>query len=248
MSRLLMIVPTRSRPQNVMPVVEAWLETDAFAVADLMLVADMDDPSFDAYCTATERAARDVAARTRSGMVILHCAPRHEQLVPKLNAAALNAADDYEFVGFAGDDHLPRTRAWAQSFVDLFDRDRSAGIAYPDDGYQHENLASSWVMRADIVRELGRMVPAPVEHLYCDNSVMDVGREAGCLTYLPDVLVEHVHPVAGKVVTDAQYERVNGREQYRRDRPAYKRWKRDGGLASDAAQVRAVTDGRVSNA
>lgn len=246
MSRLLMIVPTRSRPQNVDPLIAAWLDTGGFLAADLMLVVDMDDPTFDAYCLAAERANKLLARF--GGTFILHCAPRHEQLVPKLNAAALDAAGDYELLGFAGDDHLPRTSGWAQRFVELFGRNRSAGVAYPDDGYQHEKLASSWVMLADVVHALGRMVPAPVEHLYCDNSIMDVGREAGCLVYLPDVLIEHEHPVAGKRETDEQYERVNGREQYRRDRPAYKRWKRDGGLVTDAGIVRGVIDGRVSNA
>jgi hypothetical protein len=244
---MLMIVPSRSRPQNVEPLVTAWLDTGGFLGADLMLVVDIDDPAFDAYCAAVER---EIARLGHFGpaTLILRCIPRHQQLVPKLNAAALDSADGYRLLGFAGDDHLPRTSGWAESFVELFDHDSAVGIAYPDDGYQGEKLASSWVMSADIVRELGRMVPAPVEHLYCDNSIMDVGRDAGCLHYVPEIVVEHINPYAGKTAFDAQYERVNGSEQYRRDRPAYKRWKRDGGLASDAEQVRALIKGRVSNA
>jgi hypothetical protein len=246
MSRMLMIVPTRSRPQNVLPVAKAWLATDGFAAADLLFAADVDDPAFDDYCDAIESAAR-LAAAAGGGSIALTVCPRHEQLVPKLNAVALdNASGSYKLLGFAGDDHLPMTPGWSRLFVELFDSTPGVGIAYPNDGYQGERLASSWVMLAEIVRYLGRMVPAPVEHLYCDNSIMDVGRDASCLTYLPDVLVEHVHPVAGKTSTDEQYERVNSSEQYRRDRPAYKRWKRDGGLASDAAQVRAVMNGRVA--
>lgn len=242
---LLMIVPTRSRPQNVEPLVTAWLDTGGFLAADLMLVVDMDDPAFDAYCAAVEQ---QIARLGRFGeaTLILHCVPRHEQLVPKLNAAALDAADSYELLGFAGDDHLPRTSGWAERFVELFDQHGRLAVAYPDDGYQHEKLASSWVMAADVVRALGRMVPAPVEHLYCDNSIMDVAREVDALAYVYDVVIEHVNPYAGKGELDEQYKRVNGSEQYRRDRPAYKRWKRDGGLANDAAQVRAVIDGRVA--
>jgi hypothetical protein len=246
MSRLLMIVPTRSRPQNVVPVVDAWIATGGFAAADLLFAADLDDPAFDAYCDRIEIAAKMVA-EADGGSIALTACPRHEQLVPKLNAIAVDhSSGGYPLIGFAGDDHLPRTPGWSQRFVELFDRHGRLAVAYPDDGYQHEKLASSWVMAADVVRALGRMVPAPVDHLYCDNAVMDVAREAGGLAYAYDVLVEHVHPVAGKRETDEQYERVNGRDQYRRDRPAYKRWKRAGGLAADADIVRGVIEGRIA--
>lgn len=243
MKPLVIIVPTRSRPQNVGRVVDAWLDTGGFLDADLLFAIDHDDPANGDYLDALQLAARKLAHFDAS--IGCHSSPRHRPLVPKLNDVAKLHADFYpeqQLIGFAGDDHLPRTPGWAAMFVEHF-RASGPGIAYGDDGYQGENLASSWVMSAEIVRALGRMVPAPVEHLYCDNAVMDLGREAGCLTYLPQVVIEHVHPVAGKTATDEQYERVNGREQYRRDRPAYKRWKRDGGLAEDAARVRALITG-----
>jgi hypothetical protein len=80
-------------------------------------------------------------------------------------------------------------------------------------------------MTADIVRELGAMVPADVEHLYCDNVVRDIGIQAGCLRYLPEVLIEHMHPVVGKAESDEQYARVNSRQQNRGDRQAYRTWR-----------------------
>lgn len=250
MSPLLMIVPSRSRPQNIAPLVDAWLATGGFEAADLLVAIDRDDPTFEAYEQALIDAAIQVAAAGHTGL-IAHTMPRHEQLVPKLNSVATLHAQyvpAHVLLGFGGDDHLPRTRGWSRSFVELFETDPKLGIAYPDDGYQGEKLASSWVMSADIVRELGRMVPADVEHLYCDNAVMDLGALAGCLCYVPGIEIEHVNPYAGKGELDEQYKRVNSHDQYRRDRPAYKRWKRDGGLALDADRVRALIDGRVSNA
>jgi hypothetical protein len=244
---LLMIVPTRSRPQNVEPVVTAWLDTGGFLAADLQFAVDVDDPTFDAYQDAMQQQAARVAHF--GGRILMHSRPTHAPLVPKLNDVATLHAQyfpEHRLIGFAGDDHLPRTPGWAERFVELFDRHGRLAVAYPDDGYQHEKLASSWVMAADVVRALGRMVPAPVDHLYCDNAVMDVAQEAGGLAYVYDVLVEHMHPVAGKTQTDEQYERVNGRDQYRRDRPAYKRWKRAGGLAADADIVRGVIEGRIA--
>ncbi len=68
------------------------------------------------------------------------------------------------------------------------------------------------------------MVPAPIEHMYCDNSIMDLARELDRLRFLPDVQIEHKHPVAGRGAWDAGYERVNSREQYRRDHASYMQW------------------------
>lgn len=242
---MLVIVPTRSRPHNIEPVVTAWLETAAFPTADLLFAVDADDPLRDAYDRALEAQARrlsKVGATLRS-----HSLPRHEQLVPKLNGVAKLHADmspQYIAMGFAGDDHLPQTYGWAGIMLDVL-REMGTGIVYPDDGYQHGRIPTSWLMTTDIIRALGAMVPAPVEHLFCDNAVRDLGLGANCLRYLPEVLVEHMHPVAGKVASDEQYERVNSRDQWRADQRAYRGWRR-GTLPRQAAQVRDLTTGERS--
>jgi hypothetical protein len=101
-------------------------------------------------------------------------------------------------------------------------------------------------MTADIVRAIGRTVPAIVQHLYCDNAVRDLGQAAGCLRYLPDVVIEHMHPTAGKSEWDDGYRAVNSADRRADDKRIYQRW-RDrpighprAGLASQAAIVRAL--------
>jgi len=229
MADLLVIVPTRGRPESLASVVGAWSATGGFDVADLAFVVDADDPVFGEYEAAWNKSG------SASRMVR---AEKWEPLVPKLDAAALAHAVDYFAIGFAGDDHLPRTHGWAKAMLAAL-YDMGTGVVYGDDLLQRERLCTSWAMTSDIVRALGRMVPAPVEHMYCDNSVMDVARLAGCLRYLPDVVIEHVHPVAGKAKWDAGYERVNRPEQYRSDELAYSRWLRQG-RAADVATVKAL--------
>jgi hypothetical protein len=241
MADLLIIVPTRSRPESVAKVVEAWRDTGAFEdAAELLFVWDRDDPRAPEYIEAYDKIAWSEVHRSRFRSI-----PEWKPLVPKLNSAALDYARDGEHfaIGFAGDDHLPRTKGWARRYVEQL-RDMGTGIVYCDDGYQHDNIPTQWAMTADIVGALGRMVPAPVDHLYCDNAIRDLGETAGCLAYLPDVLIEHMHPVAGKATTDEQYERVNGSEQYRNDRAAYRLWKRSGQLAADADVVRRLCIGK----
>jgi hypothetical protein len=235
---LLIIIPSRGRPEAVAKVVEAWSKTGAWQVAEPLFVIDLDDPRHTDY-------RRELVAH---GVAKCRTIPKWQPMVAKLDLAAIDHARYFEHrhIGFAGDDHLPRTPGWAQDMVGTLDA-MGTGIVYPDDGHKHERLASSWAMTADIIRALGRMVPAPVEHLYCDNSVMDLGRAVGRLTYLPGVLVEHMNPYCdGKAPTDEQYERVNGRDQYRKDRPAYKRWRQQGGLQRDARVVADLIKGNVN--
>ncbi len=227
MKDLLVIVPTRSRPHNVLPVVEAWIATGAFEAAELLFAIDYDDPVRSDYLREIGRAGGELGGKMPAALLRHAQLPHHLQLVPKLNTIATARAEYYAHfaLGFAGDDHRPRTVGWAQRYLEEL-RQLGSGIVYPDDGYQHERIPTSWAMTADIVRALSAMVPAPVEHLYCDNAIRDLGEAAGCLRYLPDVLVEHLHPVAGKADDDEQYQRVNSRPQFRADRKAYRGWQR----------------------
>lgn len=228
MSDMLIVVPSRTRPQNVARLIEAWGTTGAFGHADLRIDVDADDPAHPQYLKL------DLPRGVR--MATGH---RWRPLVWKLNRATRQECDRYFALGFMGDDHLPRTGGWAKRYLDEL-RSMGTGIVYGDDGYQHENTPTQWAMTADIPQALDRrMVPAPVEHLYCDDAVRDLGRAAGCLRYLPDVLIEHVHPSARKTETDEQYRRVNSKAQYAKDRPAYQQWA-DGQLARDAAAVLAL--------
>lgn len=243
-SDLIVIVPTRSRPQNVGPVVDAWLETGAFRDgAELHFVIDADDPEYTAY-TAVLNEIRDMASLSDRALTWA-VRDTWQPLVPKLNAAAIELLlwSPYA-LGFAGDDHRPRTKGWARRYVDTL-RQGGAGIVHGNDGYQGGNLPTEWAMRAAIVRGLGRMIPAPVEHLYCDNSIRDLGNITGSLRYLDDVVIEHMHPVAGKAPTDEQYERVNGRSQYQADRRAYREWRNGGGLEADAAVLDRLREGET---
>lgn len=215
--RLAVIVPTRSRPENIRKVIAAWDETGAWVAADLVLAADADDPEIGGY--------RQIALDRFDVQLIRY--PKWEPMVPKLNRAAMEVAEqrDHFAIAFAGDDHLPRTHRWAQTYLKTLYAMRT-GMVYGDDGYQGAKLSTEWAVTADVVRELGRMVPAPVDHLYCDNVMMDLFGGAGALQHLPEVRIEHMHPVAGKADSDEQYLKVNSRTQYNADGTAYQNWKR----------------------
>lgn len=243
-ARMLIIVPTRSRPENVAKVVRAWEDTDAFEHADLLFAFDRDDPKFGAYNI-------ELSSHINTHGSEIHFAWHSywQPLVPKLNAVAerysLDTASSYFAIGFAGDDHLPRTPGWAARYLEKL-IELGTGVVSCPDGYRTDRLPTQWAMTADIVRTLGRMVPAPVDHLYCDNAVQDLAEAAGCYAYLDDVLIEHMHPVAGKADSDAQYRQTNSAGQFAKDRANYRAW-RDNPLWM-AAQVdivrKLLTSGR----
>ena len=236
MPDLLVIVPTRGRPESVAKVVECWTATNAWAHANLTFVADTDDPKFADYQQAFDEV--ELPSRDERGPVRLVGADRWRPLVPKLNLAATTWAGDYFAVAFAGDDHRPRSNDWPRVMLDAL-REMGTGVVYGDDLLQRERLCTAWAMTSDIVHALGRMVPANVDHMYCDNSVMELARAAGCLRYLPDVVIEHMHPLAGKAEADDGYRRVNSPQQFAMDEAKFRTWMADG-LTDDAAKVRGL--------
>lgn len=221
-----MIVPTRGRPGNV------GLQQLALLVADtrcdFLYAVDDDDPMAAEYC----RMAAD-------GSINVAVGPRM-RLGPTLNFHAMRAVDDYDVIGFMGDDHLPRTWQWdrlvGMLFEDDRDRDRPT-VVYPNDLLQGEALATSVFLSSRLVKAMGYMVPPEIRHLYADNAWMELGRALGVLQYLPTVLVEHMHPAAGKAQMDAGYWECNAVEADAADREAFNRWMRDD-LAGAVQRIR----------
>lgn len=239
---LAVLIPTRGRPGNLEKVIGAWDFTNAWDVAHMVVIVDADDPEIQGYNDLFEGTRNPDTGDALFSMVTVG---QWMPMVEKLNRVATSIAlsRKYLAVGFAGDDHLPQTIGWAERYLTVL-RDIGTGMVYGDDGYQGRNLATEWAVTADAVLALDKMVPAPVEHLYCDNAMMDLFGGAGALRHLPEVRIEHVHPIAGKVETDEQYQRVNSRTQFKRDRIVYEAWRR-AQLPVDIAIVRALRRDRT---
>jgi hypothetical protein len=139
-------------------------------------------------------------------------------MVGALNAAAKNECIMYDAVGFMGDDHRPRTRGWNTMLCDAL---APVGIAYGNDLLQGEKMATAVVMTANIVATLGYMVPPSLEHLCADLVWCEWGRALGVLSYLDNVVIEHMHPANGKAITDVGYQMANSPAQVKRDADAY---------------------------
>ena len=210
-----MIVPSRGRPQNIAGLVRCWQETTTDA--HLMVAVDNDDPALSGYL--------DLELPALEPLVTLAVGPRR-RMVGTLNHLAVPAAGNYFALGFMGDDHRPRTPGWDSELVKAL-REMGTGIVYGDDLFQGERLPTAAVMTSDIVRVLGYMVPPSLTHLYVDNTWKAWGEGVGRLRYLPDVVLEHAHPLhprGAKAAWDPGYAEVNDPSMYARDGAAFQRY------------------------
>lgn len=212
MSDLLMIVPSRGRPGNIAELAGAWRDT-ACADSQLLVAVDDDDPHREAYA--------DAVASTRAASLVV--GPRL-RLGGTLNHLAVAHARSHRAIGFMGDDHRPRTVGWDQRLVDELGALGAVGLVYGNDLIQGERLPTAVAMTSSIVTTLGYMAPPGMVHMYLDNFWLALGRELGRIRYLPDVVIQHLHPVAGTAAWDTGYAEVNTPERYAADRAVFERW------------------------
>jgi hypothetical protein len=203
MTSLAVIVPSRGRPQNIKDLIYAMNQTKT--TADLWVVCDDDDPELAGY-QALDLANLLIFNRTQKGMA------------RPLNLAVRSILQSHKYSHFAflGDDHRPRTMYWDLDFTNVLDQ--GLGMVYGNDLFQGENLPTAIGMHGTIVRELNGMVPEGLFHLYLDNFWKQIGLDIGALTYLPETIIEHMHPLAGKGQIDQGYLDVNAPEIYDADK------------------------------
>ena len=212
MRNLVVLVPSRNRPGSIAELIKSFDETET--ESDLIVIVDDDEPQMDEYLA--------------QGCDVLMVQKQGKGMAKPLNFAANLMKDKYRHFAFLGDDHRPRTKNWDVEFINKLD-ELGTGLVYGNDLLQGENLATAVAMTGNIVKELGGMVPQDMIHLYLDNFWMTLGKDLNALAYMPEVILEHLHPVAGKAEWDDQYREVNAPDVYSADKKAL-----DDYLASDA--------------
>lgn len=220
---ILVIVPTRGRADNVARLAGEFTAT-ATGCAHLLLAVDDDDP------TNLPVGDLDTVTVTR--------APRNG-FAPRLNDEARRHAGDWFALASWGDDHVPRTPGWDRRVLDTL-HEMGTGWVSGDDLVHGPAIPTAWAQTSDIVEALGWMTPPALAHLYVDNAQRDLAEAVGRFRYLPDVIVEHAHPIVGKAPWDALYDEGNNDTAATADRLAYEAWRADGGLSDAVATLVAL--------
>lgn len=208
---VLVVCPSRGRPDAASELQRTFLATRQDEDTQLIFAIDSDDPTLEGYAQAARA-------------LTLHVGPSQGSMNGALNEAAhalLNADPDVTVVGFVGDDHRFRSPHWDRAISDLLAE--HPGVAYGDDRNWGERLPTMWFLSRVVASFFG-MGLRTLKHLYIDNYWLELAGGAECLTYLPDVVIEHMHPAFGKGEWDEAYRRVNSEEMYNADRGEYERW------------------------
>lgn len=216
MTQMAIIIPSRGRPNSIAELADALEETKTSS--QVFIVVDDDDPTVDEYKKICHDRQLNYIEVTREG----------KGMARPLNKAAKLLSDMsthegwFDHFAFLGDDHRPRTVDWDMEWINALD-EMGTGVVYGNDLFQGEALPTAVAMTGNIVKELQGMTPPEMIHLYLDNFWLELGREIG-IRYLPDTIVEHLHPVAGKAQWDEQYREVNAEEVYSADAVAFKNY------------------------
>ena len=210
MKEMIVLVPTRGRPSNAVELLAAHDKLSTHS--EILFVIDANDPEHDQYefevgadkCMTIENETRGMAYPINKA------------------ASAIVKKGEYKYFAFLGDDHRPRTAGWDELLIQAMQKRPS--MAYGNDLLQIERLPTMIAMTSDIVKALDGMVPPKMKHLYLDNFWKKLGEDLGALTYLDHVIVEHMHPIAGKAKWDEGYKEVNATEVYSFDALAYQNY------------------------
>ena len=221
----LVLCPSRGRPKAAAATLSSFLATRWDPESRLVFLVDTDDPTRGEYPAGTHRvrggslgnALREVASDTR----------------------VLGTATS---IGVIGDDVRFRTPGWDRMLDDWLTA--GIGIAWGDDGWDHpwpkKEKASHWWLSRPIVDAMG-LCP-PTRHYYMDDYWAQLGWASGCARYFPHILIEHLHPMAGKGEMDPTYDR--SRRFIPRDKLWWQRWQARG-KGADMRRLRALTEPKL---
>lgn len=215
-SDLVVLIPTRGRPDNAVALEQAFVETNTKAAR--FYIVDFNDETRSQYSWKLPVESVIMIHNETGGMAY------------PLNYIARQFIGEFDNFAFMGDDHRPRTANWDEKFVEeLY---TGSDIVYGNDLFQGSNLPTAVAMSGEIVEALRGMVPDTQRHLYLDNFWLKLGQDLGKIKYLPDVIIEHCHAFNGKAPMDENYARVNAPQVYSADKVAF-----DNYIASDQYQT-----------
>src|SRR5678816_3733039 len=95
-------------------------------------------------------------------------------------------------------------------------------------------------MTSDIPRALGYMCPPEFDHLCVDVVWNDWGKTLDRIKYLDDVIIEHMHYLAGKSQMDSGYAQVNSGQMAAHDSAAYRDYHDSGKFQEDVDKLMAL--------
>ncbi len=229
MNRLLVICPTRGRPERCREMYESFVKTST-RETDIIFLLDEDDPCREKYIKLLKE--------EHSDMLIRSFWETHKTLTTFINKM-FSIYHNYEFYSITNDDFVYHTPGWDQVLMN------KGKISFGDDMFSGDRMPTTSVIDGDIVRAVGWLQLPDIETLYGDAAWKMIGHKLNILKYFPEVKIEHKHFLTKKVEKDETYERTNSKEQYKKDHQSFREYIHTE-LDNDVKKIKGVLDGNVT--
>lgn len=203
MSKLIILTPTKGRPDNLQRLNDSFKATSTKNYSSLMPILDR------------------VEAKEYPDIGYLKC-PQNYNLVEKLNFGAKWAIKaDFKYLAFLGDDVVIHTPGFDVLIDEAFAADPTLKIIHCADKLHNGTIANHWVIRADVIRAVGFFALPVCKHMFIDNFWTHVGRETNSIKYMDNVLWEHLHYMSNRSRMDNTYQIANNEDVFTHDQDAY---------------------------
>jgi hypothetical protein len=201
MKSIAIIIPTRERNHKIKKLHEQWFNIlDPNVSTDCVIVLDSDnEKTYDRL----------------PGFIyhVINPNPNGSKgAVYPLNEVANKIYNDYEYLGFWGDDHYPQTQNWNSIMYEVLCKNAPFSMVYCDDLIQGEKLPTEIIMDSLFIEEFKFMAHPSLTHLYCDDIWKYTGQKVENLHYISHVIIEHLHCCVGKSENDNMYQINNSSE------------------------------------
>lgn len=208
MKKIAILIPSRDRNAKIERLHKLWFEyIDESITTDCIIVLDEDNEH--TYVRMPNFIYEVVKSNGTRGVTF------------PINQAAIKYCNEYEYIGFWGDDHRPNTKNWNSIMYETLNTNKPYSMVYANDLLQGATIATEIIMDSLYIKNLGHMIEPTIQHLYSDNYWMYLGNYMNNLHYLPDVIIEHEHFSNGKAAIDEMYKQLNNPERIKDDEAAY---------------------------
>ncbi len=210
MKPILIILPSRGRPEKIEEFYNTWRQTtDGYS--EVLTCLDDDDSTVNKYTKHN-----DVQFDIGKG----------NSMCDSLNRS-FKKYSKYEYYFIPSDDHRMRTKKWETRFMEKIKKNGGKGVAYGNDLIWEEKLATAAFVSGNIFRALGYIALPGLLHMWVDKYWLELGKALNKLFYFPDIIVEHMHFTVGKSEVDPYYLAVNNKRVYDHDANVYHEWAKE---------------------
>jgi hypothetical protein len=203
--KLLLKLPTRSRPQQAMKTLQAYcsMATNPRDIG-IAMSCDSDDDSMTRQLVQDElnRILRQVGwSRIFYG--------NSRTKIEACNANMSEIDYPWDIVMLISDDMIPIVRGYDDAIRShmLASFPDTNGVLWFSDGHQHEKLNTLSIMGRTLFNSFGYIYEPAYKSFFCDTEFTDLcrGRLKDKCLYIPTCLIRHEHPANGYRTSDALY-------------------------------------------